>query len=322
MSARVQVLGAGVAGLAAALELAEAGAEVELLEAGQRPGGDGASRYAGGMLAPWCECVSAEPIVAELGRQALDWWPRRVPQTVRNGSLILAAARDLGELDAFAARSDHYARLDEAGIAALEPDLAGRFRHGLFFADEAHLDPRPALDALAQALAARGVAIHWGVDARDAAADGAIVLDCRGYAARDALPELRGVRGEMLLLHSTDVTFSRPIRLLHPRGMAYLVPRGAGLYMLGGSMVESDDDGPISARGVMELLNAAYALHPALAEARIVELGHGLRPAFPDNLPRLLRRDGRWHLNGLFRHGYLLAPALARQAARTLLEAA
>lgn len=322
MSARVRVLGAGVAGLAAALELAQAGAEVEVLEVGAQPGGSGASRFAGGMLAPWCECVSADPLVAELGRQALDWWPRQFDGTVRNGTLVLAAARDVGELEAFANRSARYQRLDGDGIATLEPELAGRFRHGLFFAEEAHLDPRAALAALARRLGERGVAIRHGVDAREQVDDGRIVLDCRGYAARDRLPELRGVRGDMLLLHSDDVHFARPIRLLHPRGMHYLVPRGDGLYMLGGSMLESDDAGAPSARSAVELLNAAYALHPALAEARIVELGHGLRPAFPDNLPQLQRRDGRWHLNGLFRHGYLLAPALARQAAARLLEAA
>ena len=322
MSTRVTVLGAGVAGLAAALELAQAGAEVEVLEVGKQPGGEAASRFAGGMLAPWCECVSAEPLVAELGRQALDWWPRQYPGTVRNGTLVLAAARDAGELEAFAQRSDNYRRLDADGVATLEPELAGRFRQGLFFADEAHLDPRAALAALVARLQPLGVAIHYGVDASKASGDGRTVLDCRGYAARDRLPELRGVRGEMLLLHSDDVQFARPIRLLHPRGMHYLVPRGGGDYMLGGSMLESDDAGATSARSVMELLNAAYALHPALAEARILELGHGLRPAFPDNLPRLEQRDGRWHLNGLFRHGYLLAPALAQQAAVRLLEAA
>ena len=322
MSARVRVLGAGVAGLAAALELAQAGAEVEVLESGAQPGGEGASRFAGGMLAPWCECVGAEPIVAELGRQALDWWPRQFAGTVRNGTLVLAAARDAGELDAFARRSERFQRLDGDGIAALEPDLAGRFRHGLYFPDEAHLDPRAALAALAVRVQELGVEVRCGVDARAQPDDGRTLLDCRGYAARDRLPELRGVRGEMLLLHSDGVRFSRPIRLLHPRGMHYLVPRGDGRCMLGGSMLESDDAGAPSARAVMELLNAAYALHPALAEARILELGHGLRPAFPDNLPRLQRRDGRWHLNGLFRHGYLLAPALARQAAARLLEAA
>src|SRR5690606_31206248 len=172
MSARVRVLGAGVAGLAAALELAQAGAEVEVLEVGKQPGGEAASRFAGGMLAPWCECVSAEPLVAELGRQALDWWPRQYPGTVRNGTLVLAAARDAGELEAFAQRSDNYRRLDADGVAALEPELAGRFRQGLFFADEAHLDPRAALAALVARLQPLGVAIHYGVDASKVPGDG------------------------------------------------------------------------------------------------------------------------------------------------------
>lgn len=318
MSARVTVVGAGVAGLAAALELALAGAEVEVLERAVRPGGAGASRFAGGMLAPWCECVGADPAVAELGRQALDWWPARYPGTRRNGTLVVAAARDAAELDAFARRSERWRRLDADGVAELEPDLAGRFRHGLFFPDEAHLDPRAALAALAARLGDLGVPIRHGRDGSALPADGRIVLDCRGHAARELLPELRGVRGEMLLLRSAELAFSRPIRLLHPRGMAYVVPRGDGLFMLGGSMLESDAAGPVSARSAMELLNAAYALHPAFAEAGIVELGAGLRPAFPDNLPRLLRRDGRWHLNGLYRHGFLLAPAMARRAAATL----
>lgn len=321
MSARVTVIGAGVAGLAAALELSLAGADVEVLERGARPGGAGASRFAGGMLAPWCESVGTEPLVADLGRQALDWWPAHVPGLHRNGTLVVAAARDVAELDAFAGRSTHYRRLDADAVAELEPDLAGRFRHGLFFPDEAHLDPRAALAALALRLTERGVPIRYGVDAAATTpADGAL-LDCRGYAARALLPELRGVRGEMLLLRTEELALSRPVRLLHPRGMAYVVPRGDGLFMLGGGMLESDAAGPVSARAAMELLNAAYALHPGFAEAGIVELGVGLRPAFPDNLPRLARCGDRWHLNGLYRHGFLLAPAMARRAAATLLGA-
>jgi glycine oxidase len=52
-------------------------------------------------------------------------------------------------------------------------------------------------------------------------------------------------------------------------------------------------------------------VHPAFGEARIVEFGAGLRPAFPDHAPRI-RIEGR-HIavNGLYRHGFLLAPALA-----------
>ena len=70
----------------------------------------------------------------------------------------------------------------------------------------------------------------------------------------------------------------------------------------------------VTARSVLELLSAAYALHPAFGEAEIIETGADLRPAFPDNLPRI-RREGRMiHVNGLYRHGFLLAPALARRA--------
>ena len=84
--------------------------------------------------------------------------------------------------------------------------------------------------------------------------------------------------------------------------------------MIGATMIESERRGRVSVRSAVELLNAAYALHPAFGEAEIVELGADLRPAFPDNLPRV-RREGRvLRANGLYRHGFLLAPALAEVA--------
>jgi len=64
----------------------------------------------------------------------------------------------------------------------------------------------------------------------------------------------------------------------------------------------------------LELLSAAYALDPRFAEAELVETGTDLRPAFADNVPRVVVQGRILHLNGLFRHGYLMAPALARQA--------
>jgi glycine oxidase len=141
------------------------------------------------------------------------------------------------------------------------------------------------------------------------------VIDCRGLAARDSLPELRGVKGEMVVLRSPDVSLSRPVRLLPPRFPLYIVPRGEGLFMLGATQIESGERGRASARSVMELLSAAYALHPAFGEAEVVEIGADARPAFPDNLPRLTRIGDTLHVNGLFRHGFLLSPAVARMAA-------
>src|SRR5690606_23618949 len=132
----------------------------------------------------------------------------------------------------------------------------------------------------------------------------------RGLAARDTLPELRGVKGEMALLRSSEIRLSRPIRLLHPRFPLYVVPRADGLFMLGATQIESDDRRR-SVRSALELLSAAYALHPAFGEAELVEIGVDARPAFPDNQPRLQRQGDTIHVNGLFRHGFLLAPALA-----------
>ena len=316
---RVTVLGAGVAGLTAALELAERGAQVRVVERAERLGEAACSWCAGGMLAPWCEGESAPAEVVELGASACDWWARRVPGVARNGTLVVAAPRDAGEIERFAARTTHHERVDGAGIGALEPDLAGRFRKGLFFADEGHLDPRAALGALAARLIERGVTMDFGVDGAALRLHGEAALDCRGFAARDELRELRGVRGEMVILRTREISLSRPVRFLHPRIPLYVVPRGDGLFMVGATMIESATRGSVTARSAIELLSAAYALHPAFGEAEIVETRADVRPAFPDNVPRVVRRGAKVHFNGLYRHGFLLSPAFARRAADTVL---
>jgi glycine oxidase len=315
----VAVVGAGVVGLACATELLARGAQVTIHERGPRIGAEACSWYAGGMLAPWCEGESAEEPVIRLGQQAADWWEHHAGGVSRHGTLVVALSRDRAELRRFGQRTSHFEEVDGEAISGLEPDLAGRFSRGLFFAGEAHLDPRRAIAALGDRLVANGAVLHVdsAVDPADLEAD--IVLDCRGLAARDVLPELRGVKGEMLLLRSNDISLSRPVRLLHPRIPLYIVPRADGLFMVGATMIESGERRRISARAMLELLGAAYALHPAFAEAEVVEIGTDARPAYPDNLPRLTRRGRVIHVNGLYRHGFLLSPAMARMAAEAVL---
>lgn len=313
------ILGAGVAGLACAVELAERGAAVEVIERSERLGAASCSWYAGGMLAPRCECECAEPLVAQLGMEAPDWWSRRHSSTVRRGSLVIAHGRDRVELARFAQRTQSHQWLDRDQLAELEPDLAGRFEQALFFPEEAHLDPRAALTSLAARLSELGVPIHFGVGSAGQRLSGGHIIDCTGFAARSALPDLRGVKGEMLVLRSPEMSLSRPIRVLHPRLPLYVVPRGDGIVMVGATMIESDDARRITARSMLELLSAAYALHPAFGEAEIVEIGTQVRPAFHDNLPRIRRLNGRLYVNGLYRHGFLLAPALARMTAEVVL---
>ncbi|TNJ40566.1 FAD-dependent oxidoreductase [Phaeobacter sp. B1627] len=308
----ITIAGAGLAGLACAHELLARGLPVTVYDRAEEIGAASASRYAGGMLAPWCERESAEEEVITLGCRALDWWARITP-VHRRGTLVVAPRRDRAELRRFARRTRGFRDLDAAEITDLEPELAGRFDAGLFFDREAHLDPRRALRDLARAVAARGGEIRLGT-----AAPAGVDLDCTGISA--PLTDLRAVRGEMAVLRSAEIRITRTLRLLHPRTPIYLVPRGEGIYMLGATMVESDHDGPPTLRALMELLGAAFALAPGFAEAEVIETGAGLRPAFPDNLPRLDWRDGTLFLNGLYRHGFLLAPAMAEAAADKIME--
>ena len=319
---RVRIVGAGVLGLTCAHAFAQAGCRVEIVERASGAG-LGCTFYAGGMLAPWCEAESAEPLVVTLGQEALAYWTQTVPVATRAGSLVVAPTRDRAELLRFGRQTSHHAQLDGDGVAALEPDLAGRFGGALFFAEEAHLDPRAAVAALVERLQAfDAVAFRFDTVFEPGAPGADWTIDCRGFAAQDRLPDLRGVKGEMVMVRTTEIALARPVRLLHPRQPVYIVPRGDGRFMIGATMIESEERGRVTARSLMELLGAAYTVHPAFGEAEVLEIGCDVRPAFADNLPRL-RVDGRTiHANGLFRHGFLLAPALARRVAATVLEGA
>jgi len=312
----VTIIGAGVAGLWAARSCIARGLRPRLLDRSGAAGPHSCSWWAGGMLAPECEGATTEPAVIVHGRTAAALW-RGVTEVHARGTLVLAPDRDRAELERFAKRTSGHAACDAEAIASFEPDLDALHKRGLFFSNEAHLDPRQALSDLVRSLAASDVEVETAdMTPNDVTGP---VIDCRGLAAAGDVKGLRGVRGEMIILQSDEITLSRPVRLLHPRHPLYVVPRPGGLFMLGATQIESAARGPIAARSALELLSAAYALDPRFAEAAIIETGADLRPAFPDNVPRVVRKGGVLYLNGLFRHGYLMAPALAEQAAEFLL---
>jgi glycine oxidase len=305
----VSVVGAGIAGAWQALLFAHAGHDVTLHERSDATMTLSTSYWAGGMLAPWCEAETSEPVIVRLGIRALDLWREHFPQTPFNGSLVVAHPRDRADFERFARLTSGHRRLDAGAMAELEPSLEGRFREGLFYADEGHVEPRRILPELHARFVAAGGTLTFNSHVSAEECDG-IAIDCRGLAARDTQQGLRGVKGEMIIVESDEVELSRPVRLIHPRWPLYVIPRGHNRFMLGATSIESEDNG-VSVRSALELLSAAYAVHPAFAEARIVEFGSGLRPAFPDNLPRIAIDNRRIAVNGLYRHGFLLAPALA-----------
>lgn len=316
---RIEVIGAGVAGLCCARLFAARNCKVVLRAASNGIDEGCCSWWAGGMLAPWCELESTELLVATLGLESTEFWKHYTKAVITKGSLVIAHRRDNPELQQFASKTKHYQPMVSDQLSELEPELAERFHSGLFFDSECHLDPRAALTALLeqlQSLPDVSVQLSETISAEELAQPSSHDwrIDCRGLAARDSLADLRGVRGEMLLLRAPDVALSRPIRLLHPRYPIYVVPRADNVYMVGATMLESDDRGDVTVRSIMELLSTAYALHPGFAEATIQELGADARPAFTDNLPRLRRRGRTLYVNGLFRHGFLCGPAMAQRA--------
>lgn len=318
--ANISVLGAGIVGLWQALTLARRGHRVRLIEKSDEtaPFDGAASHLAGAMLAPFCEAEAAEPLVRDLGLRSLDIWRQTYPGVKPAGTLVIAQARDRAELTRFANMTEAFEWVDDARIAELEPALEGRYQTGLYYPQEAHICPVDAMDALLGMAREAGVETVFGADwqpAGDESQSDSHIVDCRGLGAQGEFRNLRGVRGEMLVVETREIELGRPVRLLHPRFPIYVVPWGDGRFMIGATVIESGDRSNVSVRSALELLGTAYALHPAFGEARIVSFAADARPAFPDNVPRIIIRDHHIHVNGLYRHGFLTSPGLAELVA-------
>lgn len=303
---------------------------------------------AAGMLSPLSELDNAEPAVAALGWRSLALWPQIAvalpgsPTVTVGGSLLVAHRPDLGaaqrvlaRMQAAAATPDWRAAspaegvqtLDAQTLREMEPSIQGP-THAWLLPGEGFVDTVAMMNALYSG--ADSADWHWGkrvlaVEAGEGGgtlrlADGRVlafdaVIDVRGIGAKPELP-VRGVRGEVIWLDCPGHGLTRPVRLLHPRHRVYIVPRSARDVLVGASEIESEDRSPVSLRSAVELMAAAHSVVPALAEARIVKMDVNLRPALPDNNPLIEHSARLLRINGLFRHGWLLAPALIEQAAR------
>ena len=346
-TARIGIAGAGVLGRLLAWQLSHAGHRVEVFDPASGPEArrDGlgpAGFTAAGMLSPLAELDAAGPEVATLGLRSVALWADIAGRLAaldgqgdaaryfrQHGSLMLAHGPDLGAAQRVLSRlssapADMPApkRLTRPALLEMEPALLPGL-HAWYLDGEAQVMPQAVLPALCHL--ARDVRWHWNrsvattapgrLTLDDGTAHGFdLVFDVRGLGARPQVPSLRGVRGEVIWLHAPGVSLTRPLRLLHARHRVYLVPRPDDHLVLGASEIESEDRSPVSLRSAVELMAAAHSVLPALAEARIVHMETNLRPALPDNAPKLAVEPGRVWINGLFRHGWLLAPALVEQA--------
>ena len=324
----IAVVGGGLLGRLLAWRASRAGLQVSLYEASGRLGEGSAAWVAAGMITPAAEAVDADAEIVAMGRNSITLWQQWLPQLPSPvfyrdaGTLLLWHREDVGEARRFeamlSARDAHgtVQFVDAAKLEILEPALNGRFPQALFLPDEAQVDNREVLAAVADALDASNVDCHWNTPVGDELPAAGIVVDCRGMGARPDWPQLRGVRGEVARLYAPDVELNHMLRLLHPRYSVYIVPRAEGRIVVGATSIESDDRSEVSVRGALELLSSAYSLLPSLGEARILEFSTQVRPALPDNRPAFHFDAERniLRINGLYRHGFLLSPTVVEEA--------
>ena len=327
------ILGAGLMGRLLAVTLARQGHQVTTYDSGGPLAEHSAARAAASMLAPLAESAITEPGVVRMGQHALTRWPEMLATLStpvffqQNGTLIVWHRQDATDASRLRQQLEKtrttipdlpaMQMLDSASMAEVEPALAQRFAQGMYLPGEGQLDNRQLLAALAHEMELLGVTVHWNCTktpaevAPDANDPNSWLLDCRGLGARPQWPAMRGVRGEVIRIHAPDVTLQRPTRLVHPRYPIYIAPKPDHVFVIGATEIESEDLSPPSVRSSLELLSAAYAVHPGFAEARIIEITAQCRPTLPDNLPAIRQTAPRTlEINGLYRHGYMISPAM------------
>jgi glycine oxidase len=349
------IVGGGVIGLSCAWRLARRGGRVAVVERSRPPAG--ATRVAAGMLAPVGELAFGEPELLKMTLEAAALYPDFVAELEEASGIPTAYRRD-GALHVALDRDEaaELRRVHELqrtlGLGAewlpprrcreLEPGLTPSFNGGVHAPEEGSIDPRALVAALVAALEAEpGVELLFGARVEAALLDGerivgvrtdsdeelpaaAVVLATGAWSGqaewlpKAARPPVRPVKGQILELRARDG--AAPCRRIVASERVYLVPRPDGRLIAGATVEEKDFDTVVTAGGVHELLREAYRLLPEVAEMELVEATAGLRPATPDNLPRIGAGgvDGLLWATGHYRNGVLLAPLTADRLARQL----
>ena len=332
------IIGAGLIGLASAWRAAGRGLSVLVVERADAPAAE-ASGVAAGMLSPATEADFGEEAVLRLNLAGLERWPAfaaeleersGLPTGYREtGALSVAADRDdaevLHRLHGFQKEQGLEAEwLSSSRCRELEPRLSPRIAGGVLAPRDASADPV----ATARALAAVVDGLALGVEAEGIEHDGRRVTGVRiagevtecdqvvvaGGAWSPALapgesPPVRPVKGQILELRVRG-GMEDPIERIVRTPRCYLVARGDGRVVLGGTVEEQGFDTAVTADGVYRLLEAAWEVLPEVGELELVKAQAGLRPGTPDNVPLLGpgELDGLIWATGHWRGGVLLAP--------------
>ena len=278
-----------------------------------------ASYIAGGMISPFSELDHMPESYLSAGQTAINIWESISHETgngfefSRNGSLLISHDNDRHILERFKStlpQCDTWGVVNQEAIKTLEPALPDhKFRYGLHINGEGHLHPKKVMQTLVKLIHKKK---SEAFDLKYNSSSYDIVIDCTGINTESDNQHLRGVKGETLVVRNAEFKLSRPLRLMHPRYPLYIVPRNDNIFMIGATIIESENSPHMSLRSGMELMSALYSIHPSFGDAEILEMNAGIRPSYDDNLPQIHVRNNIISCNGLYRHGYLFSPIMAQ----------
>jgi glycine oxidase len=323
----VIIVGGGIIGLSLAIALRKRGATVLVVERGE-PGRE-ASHAAGGMLV---DCPLETPKVLQPLAIASGRMYPEFAYELEIDSGMKVDLRDQGTIVFPSAENLHQAQASgflPASLTELEPSLAENNSQRLaFHLRERSVDPRALSAAAWKTAKHRNVDFSSGdevttVTVADGRATGvtttktafnaAKVVNCAGAWSGRIPPHpfpTRPVKGQMLcLLMPSHTLLNHVVR--SPE--VYLIPRSDGRLLVGATVEEAGFDKRTDLATIQRLHQAALALAPKLADAKILEDWAGLRPGTPDALPILgeTATRGYYVATGHFRDGILLTPITA-----------
>ncbi|MES2498534.1 MAG: FAD-dependent oxidoreductase [Pseudomonadota bacterium] len=331
VSADVLVIGAGFAGLAAALDLVEGGRSVVVLDAGEI--GDSASAASAGQVAPFMYGARRTPdlVVQALGADRGGRLNRRVAASgrwlfdriaalgidaeAREGFIgvhrteasLAAGAAFVAQWAAYGGRPERLGRDDLRGLVGSD-----RYVGGFRWIDGGIVNPARLVDGMASAAARLGGAIysrsrvtalrqiggHWEASTDRGSVVARQVIVATGSAGLPAWPAL------------ARTVYAAPVAIA---ATAPLPDRAAGLLPQGGPVADMDDkavfspavtaDGRLVVSFLMNGLNTDIRTAPHPARRRLARafpdwtvppfesLSWGQVALTPDGLPRLIQGE-------------------------------